>query len=107
MKHQRRRSNAFSLLELLTVMAILGIIAAVVVPRLSVSANAASTALDNHAQSQLNTAIERYHIDHNSTWPADLDALAPDYLSDGIPTKADGSAWIYDNDGANPTYRVN
>ena len=102
-----RTRNAFSLVELLAVVAILGIIAAIVVPRLTVSTTAANTAVDNHTQAQLNSAIERYYINNGNHWPANLSDLVPDYLPDGVPTKVDGSVWTYENSSSSPTYRVN
>lgn len=105
MKNRRKR-NAFSLLELLAVVAILGIIAAIVVPRVTVSTAAAGTAVDAHTQGQINAAIERYYIDNSNTWPTALSDLVPNYFPDGVPTKSGGGAWTYDNSGMSPTYRV-
>ncbi|MBX7168046.1 MAG: type II secretion system GspH family protein [Pirellulales bacterium] len=95
MKAQPKRSG-FSLLELLAVVVILGIIAAVVVPRVTVSSSTAKSKVNVHTAATLNSAIERYYID-NGSWPANLAALVPTYLPGGVPTNpVDGSAYGID-----------
>ena len=101
MRHFRRRP-AFSLLELLAVVVILGIIAAIVVPRVSSSASTAKTNVSAHTKDALNTAIEKYYVELG-TWPATLTDLVPTYLPDGVPVDpVDGSAYVY----SSSTHRV-
>ncbi len=52
----------FSLLELLAVVAILGILAAVIVPRVTANSDNAKEQLCQHNQGQLNAMIERYYL---------------------------------------------
>lgn len=97
-----RNRKGFSLLELLAVVVILGIIAAIVVPRVTVSSDTAKQKVNDHTAATLNSAIERYYVD-NGSWPADLSTLVPDYLPDGVPTNPiDGSAYSIDS----KTHRV-
>lgn len=81
---QRR---GFSLLELLAVVTILGIIAAIIVPRVTVSASSAKEKVRDHHVATINAAVERYYVD-TGTWPAnDLNDIAnnTNYFPDGIP----------------------
>ena len=101
MKRSTKR-NAFSLLELLAVVVILGIIAAIVVPRITSSAATAKTNTSAHTKAQLNSAIERYYTEQG-TWPAALTDLVPGYLPDGVPNSpVTGSAYTY----STTTHRV-
>lgn len=97
-----RNRKGFSLLELLAVVVILGIIAAIVVPRVTVSSDTAKQKVNDHTAATLNSAIERYYVD-NGSWPTALSALVPAYLPDGVPTNPiDGSAYGIDS----TTHRV-
>ena len=67
---------------------ILGIIAAIIIPRVTVSSTTAKEKVRDHHKATINAAVERYYIDKN-TWPAaDLSDIANDvnYFPDGIPT---------------------
>ncbi|MEN0109192.1 MAG: prepilin-type N-terminal cleavage/methylation domain-containing protein [Planctomycetota bacterium] len=95
MFRSRRRRQAFSLMELLAVVTILGIIAAIIVPRVTTSSDTAKEKVNAHNKGSINSAIERYYIT-NGSWPsANLNELAnPTYFPDGIPTNpVDGSAY--------------
>ena len=74
MIYQRSRPTAkrrgFSLLELLAVVTILGIIAVVVVPRISISTATAKTKADAQNKFEINLAVERWYFE-KGTWPAD------------------------------------
>jgi general secretion pathway protein G len=101
-----KKRNGFSLIELLAVVTILGIIAAIIVPRVSVSSDTAKTQVNAHNKATLNSAVERWYIDQGS-WPAnDLSDIGGDinYFPDGIPVNpVDGSAYTLDA----TTHRVN
>jgi len=90
-KHKNRRKGGFSLLELLAVVTILGIIAVVVIPRISVSAGTAKQNTANQTVAEINSAMERYYFD-NGSFPSTLTdiftATAPNgqaYFPDGVP----------------------
>lgn len=91
MKSERKNSG-FSLLELLAVVTILGIIAAIIVPRVTVSSDSAKDKVQSHQMATLNAAIERYYIDNNA-WPSALSDLVTDYVPDGIPTPPTGGTY--------------
>lgn len=85
----RRRPNrdAFSLIELIAVVAILGILAALIVPRLSVGTDNAKEKTCIHNRAEINITVEQYYL-HNAAWPAnDLSDIGADttYFPDGLP----------------------
>ena len=101
-----RARSAFSLLELLAVVTILGIIAAIIVPRVTVSSATSKQKVRDHHKGTINAAVERYFVDNNA-WPAnnlsDIGANA-NYFPDGIPTNpVDNSAYTLNA----TTHRVN
>jgi prepilin-type N-terminal cleavage/methylation domain-containing protein len=87
--HRRRpRRLGFSLLELLAVVTILGIIAVVVIPRISVSSGTAKANANEQNIAEINSAVERWYFE-KGTWPAnDLSDIATDsnFFPDGVPT---------------------
>lgn len=89
------RRQGFSLMELLAVVTILGIIAAIVVPRVTTSSDTAKAKVNAHNKGTINAAVERYYIETGS-WPsADLNELdVVTYFPDGLPTNpVDNSAY--------------
>jgi prepilin-type N-terminal cleavage/methylation domain-containing protein len=107
MKSRRsKKSRGFSLLELLAVVTILGIIAAIIVPRVTVSSDTAKQRVRDHHKATINSTVERWYIDNNA-WPAnDLSDIAADinYFPEGIPTNpVDNSAYTLNA----TTHRVN
>ncbi len=96
LRRSRKRSatRGFSLLELLAVVAILGVIAALIVPRVTTSTDTAKEKVDAHNRGVINAAVERYYLIEGS-WPAlDLNGIGsdPDYFPDGIPTNPKNGA---------------
>ena len=101
LRQSSSRRLAFSLLELLAVVTILGIIAVIVIPRIVASSDAAKQSADATNKMAINSAIERYYVDTGS-WPtASLKDLEPpssyDYFPDGLPiSPLDGHKYFMD-----------
>ena len=88
MSHSNQLRRGFSLLEMLAVVVILGIIAALIVPRVGQSSENAKEKCCLHNRAEINITTEQYYI-HNGVWPADdlSDVGADvDYFPDGLPT---------------------
>ncbi|MBX3427791.1 MAG: prepilin-type N-terminal cleavage/methylation domain-containing protein [Pirellulales bacterium] len=84
---QKKKRRGFSLLELLAVVTIMGIIAAIIVPRVTVSTTTAKQKVRDHHKATINAAVERYYMDTGS-WPADnLSDIAgnTNYFPEGLP----------------------
>lgn len=97
---RHRRTHGFTLLEMLAVVTILGIIAAIVVPRFANFTDTAKTNVAKHHIAQLQAIVERHYIDA-SAFPADLDELVTDGYIDAVPTHPD-STKEYALDGSTP-----
>lgn len=81
------KRTAFSLLELLAVVALLGILAALLVPRVTATADTANSRADATNRAYINLAVEQYRLAEGD-WPADdLSDIAADpvYFPDGLP----------------------
>ncbi len=79
---------AFSLMELLAVVTILGILAAMIVPRVSGGNDMAKDKTCFHNRAEINITVEQFYL-HTGTWPAnDLSDIGadPNYFPDGLPT---------------------
>lgn len=83
----KRASRAFTLVEVLIVVIILGILAAVVVPQFSdASSDAKLSALETNLQT-IRSQLQLYKMQHNDTWPT----LANFTAQMTAGTKADGT----------------
>lgn len=86
-KQKNRKMGGFSLLELLAVVTILGIIAVVVIPRISISASTAKANVHLQNVAELNSAIERYYFNTGGFPSAAMTELnVSAYFPGGLPT---------------------
>lgn len=86
--HCRRKRKGFSLIELLAIVTILGILAAIIVPRLAISSDSQKAREDHHNKATINAAVERWYVEQG-TWPAEnLTDVGADasYFPQGLPT---------------------
>lgn len=106
MLSNRKTRRGFSLLELLAVVTILGVIAAIIIARFTTTTTTAKNKLNVHNKAVINAMVERYYME-NGTWPStNLSELATsNYFPDGVPTSPYDGTTQYTIDGT--THRVN
>ena len=98
--HRRTKDEkGFTLIELIVVIAVLGILATLAIPRVIGVKSRAETAADDANEKIIRNALERYYAEEGSYPAADADSKLPtdelkDYL-DEIPTKSDKTDWTY------------
>ncbi|NQT39295.1 MAG: type II secretion system protein [Planctomycetes bacterium] len=79
------RRRAFSLLELLAVVVILGVIALVVIPRINFSSTTAKENCCFQNKAEINAAVERYNFE-NGSLPNNMNDLDdPAFFPEGLP----------------------
>ena len=71
-------------MELLAVVVIIGVLAAVVIPRIGGQTKLAKDRVCRQYAADLNSAIERFQCD-SGAWPSTLDELRPDYYDQELP----------------------
>jgi len=88
------RAKGFTLVEVILVILIIGILAGIVIPRITYSTAEARIAACNANRASINAQIELYHAE-SGTWPTiAVIAADTDYFPEGIPTcPVDGSAY--------------
>lgn len=77
-KRTIKKREGFMLLELIIVVAIIGILATVAIPNLVGMTDEAKVAKIQSDLSTIGTAMEVYHVKKGGTYPADLSTLAGD-----------------------------
>src|SRR6476661_1378240 len=106
MTRSKNKRSGFSLMELLAVVTILGIIAAIIVPRVAVSSDTSKAKVAAHDKATINSAVERWYVE-KGTWPANnLSDIGADtsYFPDGVPVNpVNGTAYSLNA----TTHRVN
>ncbi len=65
-----RRHQGFTLVELVIVISVLGILAALVIPKFTDASTTAQTSSVQNTLRSARIALERYKLDHNDAYPA-------------------------------------
>jgi len=116
-----KKSKGFTLIELMVVIVILGILAAVIAPRIPQFVNKAKEGKTKGNLGTLRSTLNIYYSDNDGVYPTDtLSCLTPKYIKqipdaemppthvasnavaadgsgDGGLTPADAGGWIYEN----------
>ena len=95
-ENKMHRKQAFTLVELLVVVMILGALAAIAVPRMiSGATNAKISACETNVD-LINSQVELYYASKGA-WPARLDVITadPNYFPDGAPECPFGTKYQY------------
>jgi type II secretion system protein G len=88
-----RNRKGFTLVEVLLVVIIVGILAAIVIPRITYSRREAQKQACNANVAAMNAQTELYYVQEGG-WPTSLDNLTTlDYI-DAIPTCPLGTAYV-------------
>lgn len=85
---QDHKSSGFTLPEMFSVLAILGIIAVVVVPQVASFTDKSRSGVAEHHISQLNAFVQTHYNDHK-VWPSDLEELVVANYIDAVPSHPD------------------
>jgi prepilin-type N-terminal cleavage/methylation domain-containing protein len=95
MRTHRTVRSAFTLIEILIVVVILGILAAIVIPQFTDASQEASESSVKSTMQTVRSQIELYRVKHGGVLPADLDALVDEEYLQAIPTAPEGYAFEY------------
>ncbi len=97
------RTNAFTIIEAMVVVVLLGVLAAIAIPRVSQATSTPQVSACKTNVSLLDTQIELYRV-NTGDWPKSLKALTddPEYFPDGEPECPFGTKYKYDKD----THRI-
>jgi len=97
--HKRTKGDkGFTLIELIVVIAVLGVLATLIIPRVVGVKSEAETKAMEANEKIIKNALERYYLEHK-TYPNDLGELVEGGYLDEIPykDKASGDQWDIDD----------
>lgn len=96
--HKRTKGDkGFTLIELIVVIAVLGVLATLIIPRVVGVQSDAETAAMEANEKIIKNALERYYLD-NDEYPEELDDLVEEGYLDEIPYKDKASEVQWDID---------
>lgn len=98
----RKNQKGFTLIELMIVVVIIGILAAIAIPRFANMVTKAKEGACKGNLGALRSAVSIYYANTGGEWPTTLEALVPDYI-DEIPV-CDVGQKINDEDPSNMVY---
>ena len=101
-KQNKKGEEGFTLIELIVVIAILGFLLAIAIPRYTTSRAKAAASASAANLKNLANAVELYATENNlTTYPAgtDLAGIVGEYIP-SIPTSPGGGTYTYQQDGS-------
>ncbi len=107
MTDRSSRRSGFTLIEIMLVVVIIGILAAVAVPKLTQNLAKAQINATRGTISSLDTAVDSYMLDHSAKLPASLQDLIP-YLKNArsMPKDGWGQEFAYTPNQSDGSYKI-
>ena len=105
-KHPARKAG-FTLIEVMLVVVIIGILAAVAVPKIGGNLKKAQVNATRGTIKTLDSSIDSFMLDHNAKLPNALQDLIP-YIKNakGVPQDAFGTAFSYTPNHTDGSYEI-
>ena len=97
--------QGFTLIELMIVIAIIGILAAVAIPQLTGVRGEANVSAVQSELKNLQTSLEMYYV-QNSSYPGALTDMSDISSGDDILSGPQGQSYNYSAGGSNQTYTI-
>ena len=97
--------QGFTLIELMIVIAIIGILAAVAIPQLTGVRGEANVSAVQSELKNLQTSLEMYYV-QNSSYPGALTDMSDISSGDDILSGPQGQSYNYSPGGSNQTYTI-
>jgi prepilin-type N-terminal cleavage/methylation domain-containing protein len=108
-KQNKKGEEGFTLIELIVVIAILGFLLAIAIPRYNTSRVRAAVNASAANLKNLANAVELYATENNmATYPdtADLASLVSTYMPSGVPNSPGGGSYSYATTGGGSGYTI-